>query len=514
MRTVNDPIPTNIAIMASLDEVIRFRASVDKLTGTEFDQFILTLMQKCGRDIIITSLFTMFTSERNRSSQTLDTTLNIIKQIIESRKTKPKPANSYEITMQSLPSALIGNLASYLYFTDYESFQTVNRTVYIGCNTPNTLRRLDLSQINDYSQINLAKYLHLNKLSIRFNAFISNNAFVLPANGETVCNRLRRIAFDGANQTDVDISNFITSQNIINTNNITYLRCTRFGHGRTHFSFDAFTQFLLKFPNIEHLSLVAVALPSVPDIQSSLLQSLPHLQGVTWLSSSSAFLVEILTAFGSKLKALKFRDRIVAPMPNHITFSHLEQLMILSPQIATLDHILKTAKNLRKIVLYFNRINSTFSIDKLLATQPLLEYVGVHGLSYRDVSNSICNGIEHGLYNREHKNKYIKLNMDLFLVGDIDITTYKRILFMIVKITNQLRTLDVEHFMIIITAKRVLTTKYKTHKWMRKEFSVFEQKHSDMRVYHGTRDFDYYIIVSNVGCAINGRVESFVWDNS
>eukprot|EP01083_Nonionella_stella_P265716 899787_1 len=100
--------------MASLPVVIRFCASVDKLTDTEFNQFILTLVDKCGRDTLITSLFTMFMTNRSSNEETLDTTLNIIKQIIESRKTKPKPASSSDITMQSLPSELIGNLASYL----------------------------------------------------------------------------------------------------------------------------------------------------------------------------------------------------------------------------------------------------------------------------------------------------------------------------------------------------------------------------------------------------------------
>eukprot|EP01083_Nonionella_stella_P118661 354317_1 len=403
MRTVNDPIPTNIAIMASLDEVIRFRASVDKLTGTEFDQFILTLMQKCGRDIIITSLFTMFTSERNRSSQTLDTTLNIIKQIIESRKTKPKPANSYEITMQSLPSALIGNLASYLYFTDYESFQTVNRTVYIGCNTPNTLRRLDLSQINDYSQINLAKYLHLNKLSIRFNAFISNNAFVLPANGETVCNRLQQITFDGEKQTNTDITHFI-AQNTINTNNVTYLRCKSFGDRQNHFSFDTFTRLLSKFPNIEHLSLSGVALPLVSQLPSNLLPLLPRLQRFSWTNNgSSAFLVDALTTFGSKLKTLRFLDRIVAPLPTDITFSNLQQLFIDSARITTLDRVLKTAKYLRRIVFLFYQINTAFpmetSIQRLLTTQPLLEFIAIQCTCF-SAFDTTCDGIEHGLYNR------------------------------------------------------------------------------------------------------------------
>eukprot|EP01083_Nonionella_stella_P076655 208987_1 len=164
--------------------------------------------------------------------------------------------------MQSLPSALIGNLASYLKFYDYTSFQTANKTIYTECNTPNTLRHLYLLRINDYSGINLAKYPHLRRLSIKLNAF---DSFVLPANGETVCNRLQQITFDGEKQTNTDITHFI-AQNTINTNNVTYLRCKSFGDRQNHFSFDTFTRLLSKFPNIEHLSLSGVALPLVSQL--------------------------------------------------------------------------------------------------------------------------------------------------------------------------------------------------------------------------------------------------------
>eukprot|EP01083_Nonionella_stella_P118658 354311_1 len=510
MRTVNDPIPTNIAIMASLDEVIRFRASVDKLTGTEFDQFILTLMQKCGRDIIITSLFTMFTSERNRSSQTLDTTLNIIKQIIESRKTKPKPANSYEITMQSLPSALIGNLASYLYFTDYESFQTVNRTVYIGCNTPNTLRRLDLSQINDYSQINLAKYLHLTHLSITLNAF---NSFILPGNGETVCNRLQKMTLDGAKRSNADITHFIT-QNTININNVTYLRCNKFGVRQHHFSFDTFTRLLSKFSNIEYLSLNRVVLPSVPQTPSSLLQLLPHLQAFSWVNCRSAdFLIQILTTFGSKLKTLKLSNTSLASLPAHVTFSHLQELLMVYPQIATFDRILKTAKYLRRIVFLFYQINTAFpmetSIQRLLTTQPLLEFIAIQCTCF-SAFDTTCDGIEHGLYNRNHKNKSIKLT--IFVDAAMDIAKYKSILFMFVKITNQLRALDIDDWMFSVDAKS--DNIMSDAQWIQKEFHDFEQKHSDMTLFHEFGSYSpsrYRIVVSNAGCTINGIDEPFLW---
>eukprot|EP01083_Nonionella_stella_P127996 387762_1 len=87
--------------MASLPVVIRFCASVDKLTGTEFNKFILTLVDKCGRDTLITSLFTMLIANRSSNQETLDSTLNIIKQIIESIvQGKPNQSQPVHTTFQ------------------------------------------------------------------------------------------------------------------------------------------------------------------------------------------------------------------------------------------------------------------------------------------------------------------------------------------------------------------------------------------------------------------------------
>eukprot|EP01083_Nonionella_stella_P169569 575302_1 len=486
--------------MTSLAEVIRFRSSVDKLTDTEFNRFIMMLMQKCGRDILITSLFTMFTSACNRSSDTLDTTLNIIKQIIESRKTKPKPVNSYAITMKSLPSELIGNLASYLTFTEYRAFQTLNRTIYVGCNTPNTLLRLDLTKINDYSMINLAKYPHLRHLSMKLNAF---DSFVLPDSNVTVCSRLQQIVLHAENRADVDITRFI-AQNTINIDHITHLQCKGFGHRQNHFSFNTFTRLLFKFSNIEYLSLYGVTLPPILHLPSNLSQLFPHLQGFSWIARGPpAFLLEILTSFSSKLKKLKFSDTLVAPLPTHVTFSSLQQLMMESPQITTLDHILKTAKCLRNIVFYFDQINTTFptrsSIQKLLTTQPLLDVIGMYCTRY-DAFNDICDGIEHGLYNRKHKNKNIKLVLRLDAV--VDLTKYKNILFMIEKITNQLRKLDVQNF---ILGVRVEFVNSETDtEWINTAFHDFQQKHSDVATYQYIFGNTCCFIVNNPGCSIAG----------
>eukprot|EP01083_Nonionella_stella_P075094 203928_1 len=144
--------------MSSLSEVIRFRSSVDKLNPTEFNDFILTFVQKCERNILITSLFTTFLSQLHSSSNqqesnqpTLNIALTLLKQIIASRKPKRQHYPCHVKRLQSLSSELIGNLASYLNLADYKAFCKVNRIVYIGCNSPNTLQHVHLKAIMDHS---------------------------------------------------------------------------------------------------------------------------------------------------------------------------------------------------------------------------------------------------------------------------------------------------------------------------------------------------------------------------
>eukprot|EP01084_Bolivina_argentea_P200558 342948_1 len=171
---------------------------------------------------MFTSPFNIIFNGQDSKQQTLNTTLSTIQQIIESRKTKPKSIRSYGLTMQSLPSELIGHLASYLKFKDYRSFSSVNRMIYIGSNSPNTLQRLNLRQVNDYSEILLAKYSHLKHLSMRLTAF---GSCLLPSTGETVCNRLQQLVLDGNNQEAVDITHFMT-QNVLNVDHVNHLKCT------------------------------------------------------------------------------------------------------------------------------------------------------------------------------------------------------------------------------------------------------------------------------------------------
>eukprot|EP01083_Nonionella_stella_P126711 383616_1 len=65
-----------------------------------------------------------------------------------------------------LPRALIGYTASFLPQMDYVKFAMSNRSIYLGCNSPNLLPELDLTIIEDCSSINLATFASVKTLSI------------------------------------------------------------------------------------------------------------------------------------------------------------------------------------------------------------------------------------------------------------------------------------------------------------------------------------------------------------
>eukprot|EP01083_Nonionella_stella_P074705 202761_1 len=163
--------------MASIAEALKFRILSSKLDDTEFNAFILEFIRRCGRNILVTSLFNQFhtsNTTENANRQALQTCIGVIKQIMESRKRKPNTLSQTQITIHSLSPELIGELSSYLCQKDNCAFSVVNRAIYIGCNTPNTLRSLDLTAIDDYSMIRwirLRKYPHLQHLSIKLSQF-------------------------------------------------------------------------------------------------------------------------------------------------------------------------------------------------------------------------------------------------------------------------------------------------------------------------------------------------------
>ena len=179
-------------------------------------------------------------NKKNKSiNQHIDTAISITKAIIKSRKTTN--SNSPQLNMDTLPKAIIGDIASYLPRKDYISFLTANRSIYIGCNDPNTLKYLNLMSTTDYTCMNISKYRGLKHLKVQLN--------LLPCIlNHDALNSLTELTLDGMVKGNIDLDPLL-SQNFINFNNIKHLSL----HNCPKVTQDNFVQFLALFLNIEYL---------------------------------------------------------------------------------------------------------------------------------------------------------------------------------------------------------------------------------------------------------------------
>eukprot|EP01083_Nonionella_stella_P277078 941989_1 len=294
--------------MASIAEALKFRILSSKLDDTEFNAFILEFIRRCGRNILVTSLFNPFisnTATANVDHQALQTSIGIIKQIMESRKRKSDALSQTQITIHSLSPELIGELSSYLCLKDNCAFGTVNRAICIGCNTPNTLRSLDLTAIDDYSMIRLRKYPHLQCLTFQLSQF---HQLQLPTDGTTVCNRLQKFVIDGNKQRDFDIEPFM-QQTAINLNNIVRLECKSFGTRARNgvFSCTKFIDLLSKFTELKTFVVDLMMLDnSARSYSPQRDSSFEHLTSFKWDGGNIDFFFAILRTHGPQLTRLEF----------------------------------------------------------------------------------------------------------------------------------------------------------------------------------------------------------------
>eukprot|EP01083_Nonionella_stella_P174491 605061_1 len=444
--------------MTSFVEVIRFRVLSSKLDNNEFNAFILEFIRKCGRNVLMTSLFNPFiTTNTNINHQALHTCIGIIKQIMESRKSKaelPYPLSHTQTTIHSLSPELIGELSSYLCQRGNCAFGAVNRTIYIACNTPNTLQQLDLTASDNYSMIRLQKYPHLRSLSVQLNQF---HQLQLPTDGGTVCNHLQRLTICGNKQRDIDIDPFM-QQTAINLNNIAQLECQSFGTSGGVFSCTKFIRLLSKFTQLKTFIGGEMMLDSARSYSPQRDSNLQNLTDLTWDGGGNrVFFFAILTAHGAQLTTLKFmnhpsvrfKQELVNVLTN-VSFANLQRIMIRNPTCTIIKHLLQTGTNIQEIEFALTDredLNTQTLMEQILTQQKSLAHLHVTSKSY-GVHNAVCNGIEKGLFAMSLCKEALRI--DLTFGGSQDI---KDILFTISRIAKQLQSFDIQSFVLTYTFK-------------------------------------------------------------
>ena len=115
--------------MSQLLRTLKFKQLSSELTDQEFDEFLCSVCRTKGRKVVLQLL-----CQQQTPSMTAE--MHEIASVII-RKRENQKQETRQWTLDKLPKAFIGEIASNLDQEDYAALSRTNRSVYIGCNDPN-----------------------------------------------------------------------------------------------------------------------------------------------------------------------------------------------------------------------------------------------------------------------------------------------------------------------------------------------------------------------------------------
>eukprot|EP01083_Nonionella_stella_P310201 1101265_1 len=127
--------------LTGLTQAIRFRHLITQLTSGECTQFLSTLAHSHSN--VILSAILQYVLRSNQIDEVPHFN-ELVSNIIRSREEKPKQLAPKDMKLHEFPRPVIGYIASFLYHWDYIDFSVTNRSIYLGCNSPNVLQEVSL----------------------------------------------------------------------------------------------------------------------------------------------------------------------------------------------------------------------------------------------------------------------------------------------------------------------------------------------------------------------------------
>eukprot|EP01083_Nonionella_stella_P051507 136771_1 len=377
-------------------DAIRFRHLAAQLTAPETTQFICKL-STLNSNILSTALFHYITQLPSNREDDVDTITDLISNIILSRKKTPEAIPI--IQLNELPYALIAATASFLDQRDYSHLSECSRSLFIGCNAPNQMQRLDLLNITDYSNIILTRFPSIQTLNINLSKMDQ-----LSHHYPIAFSQLKFITLDHGINSEIDT---LMEDVLINTQNLSHL---------THvtlcnmMSTSGLSQLLNHFQNMSYLRFHRCymyddnAVYNVNDIPF-----IPKLRGLTvaWMDDDCQKM--LIHAFAHQLECLELGQ---GPEDDYdlscLEFPKLEELTLDHPSYNTITNITTNAQRLRQIDLdprygesedgdemYLSLEELSSTIAHMLEACHELEHLAING--YSDTIEATLEGIESGV---------------------------------------------------------------------------------------------------------------------
>ena len=313
-----------------------------------------------------------------------------------------------------------GEIASYLCQKSYVRFLRTNRKLFVDCNSPNRLHKLDLNKMDDGFNISsVTNHRNIRQLNLRLQQVITWS-FQVIGPISSYYHKLKTLCLSLDAETPL-LRTFL-QQNKSGFGNITTLAIT--GKTGTLIQWNAFVQLLSLFPNVNKLLLKNVRCKtSVIGIQLhnlSLNIKQLYLRGIR---DEAIF----LRSLHSTLTTLTWSPRSVQIVPAEI--ANLERLCLLAPPQQIMEQFLEKAKGLKQICFVPNikkkrKQPMTDTQIERITTKLLTDYSSLEFiyLSTRGHLERMFSSLHEGLFqtrNVERNYLEIALHLDCSEIDDL-----------------------------------------------------------------------------------------------
>eukprot|EP01084_Bolivina_argentea_P019479 36218_1 len=388
----------------SLKQAVRFRNLVTKLTKQETNTFLLKLANN-QPELLVAALGNHFKSPLTDESLVKGVNNNIseIITIRESSNANDNDSSPSILNLHTITEVLISHISSFLYQYEYANLCKVNRSIFIGCHSPNNLQEINFRTEwqKNYFPFNYKLYTSIKSLS--FDLSLCKNR-LHEVNHSVFLNQLQSVNWNVSN-TVFNRCIIFDLHKIPTCHNIKTLKLDNLKKNII-INNKFFDQFLLKFPNVKYLCLDSVADVTF-DIFTELYPNLKGLGVIQGLDNDAGKYVQLLKHYADQIECLNFQIssnvRIMTHQLKEIKFGKLEELK-LSDNLDIIGNVAETAKHLRQIDLSHVHLNYMFNeaedlnviFMKMITQCPLLHVIQIFE-NYPWYLGDMLDGINDGL---------------------------------------------------------------------------------------------------------------------
>ena len=520
-----------------LTKAIEFSSLAGQLLPSERVSFVKDVAL-CHPEMMIDALSSYFThiASNHKNVRLNNQFIKSIATIIQSRDSQSESDEDTPMTFDALPRRLIGVCSSFLDQKSYSQLSSVNREVFLGCNTPIMLHEIKVAfdLPSDHKSFDFSAFPFARKL----------NLDVLPIDGD-----------DDEDECPESVArmNLIASQ-ICEMPRLVSLECNSASmiriiansdttNQRTRFlSVDVwaddqeeFNRYISSMSSFKHIEFLKFNFQEMPEPSTSavdmviqpLIEMCSNLKGLNLNGDEFNIELAVLTEIGHNLQYLKLNkvdNMQVSQQLKDVDFTNLRQLVQGDDCYNNVMRIvLRTAVNLEKVKIRSHwwedsddnqeshEGDGLMLIEEIFGLCEQLRYVEIYKDDFERTLEAVASGLSK-MKQEKRGNLKIKFITDKS-VECMEDSCYRTL----VQIVGALCSTKLDHWMIILPVKegeRHIKTLKQEIQSVKLNVAIYHDAegfhYKDECIYRGNKSSQSCIVISHAGCNINGYHESWL----